>query len=84
MLSKIKGHGTAVAAFFGLHVGWRGTRQDARAAAQFSNREDFRLVATCRLRLATLARVSWQIAAAENSAQEKPAMPTLNSVISPQ
>ena len=82
--SKIKGHGTAVAAFFGLHVGWRCTRQEARAAAQFSNREEFRSVATCRVRRSTLARVSWRIAAVENSAQEKPAIPTLNSVISPQ
>ena len=78
VLSKIKGHGSAVAAFFGLHVVWRGTRQEATAAEQFSNREGFRSVAACRVRRSTLTRVSWRIVAAENSAQEKPAMPTLN------
>jgi hypothetical protein len=77
VLSKIKAHGTAVAAFFGLHIGWRGTRQDARAAGQFSNREDFESVIACRPRWTALELVSWRIAPVENSAQEKPPCPPL-------
>ena len=39
--SKIKGHSSRRANKHGLHVGWRSTRQEARAAARSSNPEDF-------------------------------------------
>lgn len=48
--SKIKGGDSRRARFLGLHIGWRGTRQTARAAAPSWNCECSPLLMTCRVR----------------------------------
>jgi hypothetical protein len=54
VLSKIKGGGSRLAAFFGLHIGWRGTRQNARIAVRSWDCECSQSFVASRLRWPTI------------------------------